>query len=110
MSRKISEYLKEIRENPDKRKAICANVGDIIPDRLYMKWSLIKVQAYADWGKYSGDTTYPIPSTKENFSRCEMFSYAWENENFWDRRTKYGKLRHELLDHLIQWFEKHESK
>lgn len=52
----------------------------------------------SNWSKFSGDVTYPVPSGKEDVS--PSFAYLFYGR--WDKRTKYGRLRWELLDFLIE--------
>lgn len=51
---------------------------------------------YCGWGKFSGDEHYPIPSPVEDQSPDEVYNLTG---NLWE--GKYGALRYELLDFLI---------
>ena len=57
------------------------------------------VSALAEsWEKHSGSYMYPIPPTGNATDGRE----AYENYKcHWDRSTKYGSMRHELLEFLI---------
>ena len=53
---------------------------------------------FRSWDHFSGSVAYPVPATDKNFNAATTFI---ELNNLWDRRTKYGKLRYPLVDHLI---------
>lgn len=98
---KPSEILKKIKAgiNLDYQCGICNN----------FKWSmagsvkkLITVMKQYDidfneWENFSGDYQYPIPSNNPEF--------AYHNFDKWSKKSKYGQLRWQLLDWLIEQFE-----
>ena len=107
-----SEILKLVRANPDKSIGICANYAEVAEKHT----PIIPVDLdplFLLWEHYSGRIVYPIPATtvKEDevpalFSQPEVqYNRAYNRRQLWDKRTKYGRLRHELLDHLIYWSE-----
>lgn len=51
---------------------------------------------FGTWSKFSGDKTYPI---KGNY---EAYSKAVQNDSMFSRTTRYGRLRWNLLNHLIR--------
>lgn len=51
------------------------------------------------WPKFSGDISFPIPSTRKG--GCPEDAY-FGAKSLWNKRTKYGRLRWELLDFLIE--------
>ena len=56
---------------------------------------------FLTWEHYSGNTTFPVPSTDKRYS-TQM--YYVKNTSLW--RGKQGKLRQSLVDHLINCLEK----
>ena len=51
------------------------------------------------WTRFSGDINFPVPSSREG--GCPVVAYS-EAKSLWNKRTKYGRLRWELLDFLIE--------
>ena len=77
---------------PETRIGICSNIGCILDYRVddWIDQRVVK------WGKFSGNKTWPVPCPK-NGSPKEAFCCT---PNLWT--GKYGKLRYELLDFLIE--------
>ena len=46
------------------------------------------------WPQYSGDIDFPVPGPA-----AAIDAYF---DNLWDRDTEYGRLRWDLLDHIIK--------
>lgn len=57
------------------------------------------------WPKYSGHENYPVPNPSGGHPRD-----AYYELHLWNRRTKYGRLRWELLEWLIQELETNPPK
>lgn len=98
---KPSEILRRVKANPDKECGICTNYtlnsgnwGYCILE-IHMDKYLIN---FHHWEHFSGVNKYPIPAHIGA-------GRAYETLNKWDRRTKYGQLRWQLLDWLIEQFE-----
>jgi len=53
----------------------------------------------ANWPKFSGNEKYPVPSGKKDIHPVGAFQ---NTDDLWNKRTKYGRLRRELLDFLIE--------
>lgn len=51
---------------------------------------------FPTWVHFSGDKKFPVPHNKES---CPETAYTFYD--LWDKRTKYGRLRWHLVDHLI---------
>ena len=105
-----SEVLKQIRANPDTSVGICANYVQVAEKHTpIVPFDLDPL--FVLWEHFSGFTPYPIPATTVKEQEVPMllsaqeFQYerAFNSRQLWDKRTKYGQLRHELLDHLIDW-------
>ena len=78
---------------------ICTNVVYNSMDILYEDVREIFKELRIDqWEHFSGCYEFPIPSTNKKLSNEDLYEAT---ENLWDRRTKYGRLRWDLLDYLI---------
>jgi hypothetical protein len=101
---KPSEILKDIKKKPHNPLAgICFNFEwhennflnkDL--DAVLMQYEIF----ISGWPNYSGIKRYPVPHTK--YKDPEM---AYANCNKWSKSSKYGRMRWELLDWLIEQFE-----
>ena len=66
---------------------ICSNIGVMhLPVEILEKWS-----------KYTGNNCYPVPDPE--LSPAKAFT---KTMNLWDRSTKYGRNRWELVNFLIE--------
>lgn len=92
--------LKQLCENgPNDRSAgICWQFDS---PELY---STAELRQYKDsfktWPHYSGDISFPVPSP-DGFTEA-IDAYFDKSIDLWDRNTEYGRLRWELLDHIIK--------
>jgi len=71
-------------------------------DEIFNHFNNNRVFIYLKWDHYSGDINYPVPSTHPTLSPRQQFL---QTENLWDMNTEYGNLRHNLLLHMINYFE-----
>lgn len=65
----------------------------------YGTWAATCGDAFSGWSRFSGDRRYPVPSPDKHMTPKEYYQSTldkWVGE--------YGKLRMELLDHLIEWY------
>lgn len=46
------------------------------------------------WAEYSGDYRFPVPNTRKGSSPCSQYI---RSKSLWSKRTKYGRLRWELV-------------
>lgn len=99
VKKKLLGTLQTILNDPDKSCPICIEVVDRL--MLCPKDNGDEVQEVRDiledyfksWEHFSGDPEYPVEGS---------FSTYLKNQwNYWDRINKYGKLRHNLLEYLI---------
>ena len=93
--------LKALRDTERSEFGICLNFEDLL-DR---EWVLIDsdelIQGIAaTWPKFSGDISYPVPHA--SLSPEEAYS---KTNNLWDKRTRYGQDRRELLEFIIATLE-----
>ena len=91
--------LKQLRENgPYNRDAgICAQF-DLYG--LYSSEERRQFRAsFTTWQHYSGDDSFPVPSPDKYIVAID--AYFDKSNDLWDRDTAYGRLRWDLLDHII---------
>lgn len=92
--------LKQLRENgPHNRSAgICSQFD------LYGLYSSEERQqfraSFKTWPHYSGDPSFPVPSP--DGLTYAINAYFDKSNYLWDRNTEYGRLRWDLLDHIIE--------
>ena len=79
---------------------ICDNLSDV--PRPAWEWMY---EAFKRWPHFSGRMLYPIPGTRQD--PADAFVVAVARGTMWSKRTKYGRLRHDLLHFLIQETEAH---
>lgn len=98
----LLEALKEIKRRldcgeslPNATWGICYNVSVLTSQFL----SKDIYDLSSGWVNHSTDTEYPVETFDNYYSREGKI-------NRWNRSTKYGNLRHELLDFLIAELEK----
>lgn len=96
---KPSEILRKIKANPDKGFGICSNFKWGIRGSIRCLFTIMKQYDidFSQWENFSGDYEYPIPSNNPKF--------AYNNFDKWSKKSKYGQLRWQLLDWLIEQFE-----
>ena len=68
---------------------ICTNLRAYVPTDLFRKWP-----------KFSGNNAFPVPAPRWSFFRGDARSKYTRTNDKWVGR--YGKLRRELLDWLIE--------
>jgi hypothetical protein len=114
----VCELLKKrIASGKLRKEGICAGLEEVIddctsrlgrPDReLFAKWYTNKYDAFMAWEHFSGSRTYPVPVCmliKDGYSASNRFDDAHTAGKMWHKGTGYGRLRHKLLDHLIEYF------
>lgn len=62
--------------------------------------------SYADWPGFSGSLAYPVKGVGMLFNPTDDARDTYnQTPSKWDRRTKYGKARYDLLYWLIEQFE-----
>lgn len=54
------------------------------------------------WPKHSGNSTFPIPSTKKGLTPRECYLFHFRKHSMWTNKNAYSKLLYELLDFLIE--------
>lgn len=56
--------------------------------------------SFKTWPHYSGDISFPVPSPDVQIEAIDAY---FDNLGvLWDRDTEYGRLRWDLLDHIIK--------
>lgn len=99
----LHKILLEIRNTGPVRRSfgICAQV--YIADSYFYTEAGEKSlkRLWKTWPHFSGEDRYPVPPIKEGQTPASAFNRGVEVCNNWNKRTKYGRLRWELLDFLI---------
>lgn len=96
----------------NKSLGICAVTEDVASYlcKMNVGFSTIRVlfPYFKSWESYSGITSYPVPTSKDDFKldRGERVIRAADKfaleRGKWDKKTEYGRLRFELLDHIVK--------
>lgn len=92
--------LKQLRENGpyNRDEGICAHLD------LYGLYSKDERRQFRDsfktWPHYSRDIGFPVPSPDKSIASID--AYFDNLDDLWDRDTEYGRLRWDLLDHIIK--------
>lgn len=92
--------LKQLRENGPKNR----DVGICSQFDLYGFYSSEERRqlraSFKTWPHYSGDIDFPVPSPDKYMEAVDV--YFDEGNDLWDRDAEYGRLRWDLLDHIIK--------
>lgn len=85
--------IKSGKKKLDTGVGICENTAiQTLPSKLLKTWD-----------KYEMDYIYPVPSTEVGITAEEKYIKEARANNLWDKNTKYGKLRYELLDVIEEY-------
>lgn len=92
--------LKQLRENgPRIRSAGICSQFDLYGS--YRSEERRQFRAcFETWPHYSGDDSFPVPSPDKSMDAID--AYFYDGNDLWDRDTEYGRLRWDLLDHIIK--------
>lgn len=109
----INTAAKHIRDNGpyNIRYGICYNILKTPTDLGIDLFDLRK--HFKTWKHYSGHIGFPIPSRP--LTKWERFRTKWfgsvigspaeaykDRKGMWDKDTEYGRLRWDLLEHIIK--------
>lgn len=107
---KTSEALLYLKNNPnkiDKRYGICGNTAGLIRKSFY-KTMIKSGISFSDWNHFSGSNMFPVPVVTSKGLHKHISPAGYYNLyhiRLWSKRTKYGQLRWQLLDWLIEQFQ-----
>lgn len=92
---KLRALLTTMQEDgPTRRDAgICINLN-VLSARPWMYDDAL-IASFRKWKYFSGSNAYPIPGEYYAYSDAELHATCW------DENTIYGRLRLDLLQHLI---------
>lgn len=92
--------LKQLRENGPRIRSvgICCQF-DLYGLHSEEERRLFRA-SFTTWQHYSGDDSFPVPSPTRSISAQDY--YFDKTIDLWDRDTEYGRLRWDLLDHIIK--------
>lgn len=91
--KRLNGRLLEIKEFPirEDRYGICGMVDADLSPIIGVIWK--------NWEHYSGNESFPVPSTAMSpaiaYFQCKR----------WSKRSQYGQMRYKLLDYLIEQVE-----
>lgn len=107
---KVWEALSELEQRgpADIDVGICYNVLKVMRRRTNRSfqervWFDNRVACWEAWPKYSGDSSYPVPSHTNRWNAEQVFDRV-DALDMWNLEHPYGATRHELLAHCIKWF------
>lgn len=92
----LLKQLKQIKEFPIVERSICVNL-DKLNDGRVLFGEMSKL--FIGWPKHSGMIYHPVPNPRSK-SKSSAKNIYEQTVNYWD--GKYGDLRMELLDYMIQ--------
>lgn len=94
---KPSKILKNIKIQRNEHYGICYNF--CIESGFSLNLDLVMAKhriSYDEWEHFSGRYHYPVPARNPKT--------AYNTFNKWSKKSKYGQLRWQLLDWLIEQF------
>ena len=102
MKAELLEALKQIRERPVSGLGICYQLyAQSCSDENIDYWRSKLQGLFRKWPQFSGSADFPVPHPTE--PACIAYN---STQNMWDRRTKYGRARWDLLEFCISELEK----
>lgn len=101
MKAKLLEALRQIREQPTPRFGICHQLALRCSDENTDYWRSKLRGLFRRWPQFSGSADFPVPHPTE--PACIAYD---STQKMWDRRTKYGQARWDLLEFCISELEK----
>ena len=101
MKAELLEALKQVRERPAPRFGICHQLALRCSDERAGYWSSKLQGLFRRWPQFSGSADFPVPHP----TKPACIAYG-STQNMWDRRTKYGRARWDLLEFCISELEK----
>ena len=93
----MKTLLGSIKKMPNTDCGIC---GQPVMVCLSLGAFLVVRDLMVQWPKYSGSYSYPVPSTIEGCDPRECFHN--KRKDLWNKEDEYGRLRHELLEWLLE--------
>ena len=109
----VIEYLRDLEEGDDPESpdgGLCLNFENFFDMRIALN-DLLTQEVFKSWPHWSGNYSYPIPTTEEFFGEDidkDIYDLRHENqfdntENFWED-DDYGILRRKWCGHLANYF------
>lgn len=98
----MSDMLSGLISIRDSKKSstygICTSLRVYMTERGYenIPWTYMKA-IFQKWPHFSDDVWYPIPAVTQSSPMSEYLAC----NNRWSKRTKYGRLRWDLLEFMI---------
>lgn len=101
MKAELLKALKQTRERPAPRFGICHQLALHRSDENTDYWRSKLRGLFRRWPQFSGSADFPVPHPTE--PACIAYN---STQNMWDRRTKYGQARWDLLEFCISELKK----
>ena len=104
----VLDTLREVKNEkvkPARGYGLCSILRTRLNVHSAMAIDTLLQKYIVTWKHYSGDDTFPVPSTNKRYTA--MHYYLWNVGNLW--RGKQGVLRQSLIDHLISCLEKEDE-
>lgn len=100
----LENVLKTLRSIKVRRSnlvcGICNNIIREVDRGQEEEASELMVELFESWPKFSGDSSFPIVvGHLETDADAQYLSR--NSDQLWDKGTEYGRLRYELVDHMI---------
>lgn len=93
---KIGLGLKKVEGN----RGICRYIDKVCPEVKHP--SHIILDYFSTWDKFSGRSFFPVPNPRRRNSENAFREYALNDRNMFTLFTGYGRMRWDLVDHLIK--------
>lgn len=102
MNAELLKALKQIREQPASGFGICHQLyAQSCSDENTDYWRSKVRSLFRRWPQFSGSADFPVPHPTK--PACIAYD---STQNKWNRRTKYGQARWDLLEFCISELEK----
>lgn len=101
MKAEMLEVLKQIKKRPTPGFGICHQLARKRSDANADYWRRKLQGLFRRWPQFSGSADFPVPHPTE--PACIAYG---STQNMWDRRTKYGRARWDLLEFCVSELEK----
>lgn len=103
---KLSDVLKKMSDDSvvELGCGICNN-EILLQSNHWNTFNRMKDRAFDSWEHFSGCYSYPVPSPNKRLESDLYYSFAACRDTMWSKYSKYGRMRRDLLEHLIKFFE-----
>jgi len=96
----------EMEELLDRDRPTYAGLCGYLSCEHYDAICLFRDTQWLNWEHYSGTPEYPVPHPSKEISASVAYSMT-PFSSFYDESTEYGRLRRDLIEHLIEQIRQH---